>query len=49
MFHIEIDGKGGWIIGGGGGGGGGKGYVSPSQFIGGPGPHSPPLFLRLCE
>ena len=36
-FHIEIEGKGGWIIrGGGGGGGGGKGYVGPpSQIIGG--------------
>ena len=38
MFHIEIEGKRGWIIGGGGGGGGvgggggsgaGKGYVAP--------------------
>ena len=27
LFHIEIEGKGGWIIGG--GGGGGKGYVAP--------------------
>ena len=37
LFHIEIEGKGGWIIGGGGGGGGGKGYVAPppSQIIGG--------------
>ena len=29
LFHIEIQGKGGWIIGGGGGGGRGKGYVGP--------------------
>ena len=37
LFHIEIEGKGGWIIGVGGGGGGGKGYVGPppSQIIGG--------------
>ena len=40
LFHIEIEGKGGWIIGE--GGGGGKGYVGPtSQII-------PPLFLHLC-
>ena len=48
LFHIEIEGKGGWIIwgGGGGGGGGAKGYVgSPSQIIGGPGPHAPPPLL----
>ena len=39
-FHIEIEGKGGWIT----GGGGGKGYVAPlSQIIGGgPGPPAPP-------
>ena len=37
LFHIEIEGKGGWIIGGGGGGGGeSKGYAGPpSQIIGG--------------
>ena len=29
LFHIEIEDKCGWIIGGGGGGGGGKGYVAP--------------------
>ena len=29
LLHIEIERKGGWIIGGGGGGGGGKGYVAP--------------------
>ena len=39
LFHIEIEGKGGWII------GGAKGYVGPpSQIIGGglapPGPPS---------
>ena len=52
LFHIEIEGKCGWIIGGG-GGGGGKGYVAPpplSNYWGPappppPGPH--PLFLRL--
>ena len=40
-FHIVIEGKGGWIIGG--GGGGGKGYVGPhSQIIeGGAGPPLP--------
>ena len=42
LFHIEIEGKGGWIIEG---GGGGQGYVGPpSQIIGGgawpPGPPS---------
>ena len=50
LFHIEIEGKAGWFIGGGGGGGGGggrgvKGYVGPpSQIIGGGGrcPHRPP-------
>ena len=48
LFHIEIEGKGGWIIGG---GGGGKGYVGlPSQMIWGACPPPPlaPLFLRLC-
>ena len=36
-FHIEIEGKGGWII------GGAKGYVGPpSQIIGGGGPAPPP-------
>ena len=39
LFHIEIEGKCGWII----GWGGGKGYVPPSQIIGGRGcPRSPP-------
>ena len=42
-FHIEIEGKGGWIIVG---GGGAKGMLPPSQIIGGPGPLAP-LFLRL--
>ena len=33
LFHIEIEGKCGWIIGG---GGGGKGYVGPlSNYLGG--------------
>ena len=35
LFHIEIDGKCGWIIGG--GVEGGKGYVAPSQIIWGGG------------
>ena len=39
LFHIEIEGKGGWII------GGAKGYVAPPPFklLGGG-----PLFLHLC-
>ena len=43
LFHVEIKGKGGWII------GGAKGYVGPplKLFGGGPGPPWPPLFLRL--
>ena len=47
-FHIEIEGKCGWIIGGGGGATGMS--VPPSQIIGGgPGPPAPPsLFQRLC-
>ena len=57
LFHIEIEGKGGWIIWGGGGklkekvgglfGGGGKGYVGPPtlKLLGG-GPGLP-LYLRL--
>ena len=40
LFHIEIEEKCGWIIGGGGGGGGGgrgQGYVGPlSNYWGGP-------------
>ena len=37
LFHIEIEGKGEWII-----GAGGKVYVAPpSQIIGGPGPLAP--------
>ena len=44
LFHTEIEGKYGWIIGGGGGGGeGAKGMMAPSQIIGGPGPPGPPL------
>ena len=45
LFHIEIEGKCGWII-----VGGGCQSVcwTPSQIIGGPGPPWPPLFLRLC-
>ena len=35
LFHIEIEGKGGWIIGGGGGGGGQRVCWAPSQIIGG--------------
>ena len=45
LFHIEIEGKGGWIIWG--GGGGGKEYVGPPTLKllgGGPGL---PLYLRL--
>ena len=42
LFHIEIEGKGGWIIGG---GGGGKGYVGPPLKLlgGGLAPLAPPL------
>ena len=40
LFHIEIEVKCGWII----GGGGGKGYVAPFLKLLPP----PPLFLRLC-
>ena len=41
QFHIEIEGKCGWIIGG---GGGAKGMLSPpSQIIGGGLPPPPPL------
>ena len=39
VFHIEIEGKCGWIIGG---GGGAKGMLAPSQIIGGPAPPPPP-------
>ena len=40
-FHIEIEGKGEWIIGGGGGGGGAKGMLAPPpKLLGGPGPPS---------
>ena len=47
LFHIEIEGKCGWIIGGWGGGGvggGGKGYVGPPlKLLGGlPSPFPPP-------
>ena len=45
LFHIEIEGKCGWIIGGGGEGGGGKGYVGPSQIIRGGLP--PPLPMPM--
>ena len=40
LFHIEIEGKGGWIIGGGGGGGegGAKGMLAPPlKLLGGGG------------
>ena len=40
LFHIEIEGKCGWII------GGGEDMFAPSQIIRGAGPR-PPLFLRL--
>ena len=43
LFHIEIEGKGGWIIWG---GGGVKGYVGPPSQIIGWGPATP-LYLRL--
>ena len=44
LFHIEIEGKCGWIIGGGGGGGG----WPPLKLLGGPQPPPPtPTFLRL--
>ena len=47
LFHIEIEGKGGWIIWG---GGGGKGYVGPPLKLlgGGPGPPLPtPMGYRV--
>ena len=43
LFHIEIEGEGGWIIGG--GGGGQRVCWAPSQIIGWGG--WPPLYLRL--
>ena len=61
LFHIQYEGKCGWIIGGGGGGGegGAKGMFAPlSKIIGASlPPHPPPphphppglLFLRLCK
>ena len=58
LFHIEIEGKGGWNIWGGGGGGGGGGQMIccplplPKLFGGAsppPPPLWPPLFLRLCS
>ena len=45
LFHIEIEGKGGWII-----WGGGKGYVGPPLKLlgGGPGPPLPtPMGYRV--
>ena len=44
LFHIEIEGKCGWIIGGGGGGGGGaKGMLAPPlKLLGGLAPPAPP-------
>ena len=44
LFRIEIEGKGGSIIGG--GGGGGKGYIGPPLKLLGAAPLAP-LFLRL--
>ena len=61
LFHIEIEGKGGWIIGAGVGGGGGRqGQMGvswppcpPTPLGGGRqgqmGGSWPPLFLRLCS
>ena len=49
LFHIEIEGKCGWTIGGG-GGGGAKGMLPPSHINGGGGggwPPAPSLFLCL--
>ena len=53
LFHIEIEEKCGWIIGG---GGGGKGYVGfPSQIIGGRGlalpvpPHPTPMLQTIPQ
>ena len=45
LFHIKIERKGGWII-----GGGGKGYVGPpSQIIGGgAGPLAPSSYAYGC-
>ena len=40
LFHIEIEGKDGWIIWGGGGGGQRVCWPRPSQIIGGPLPTS---------
>ena len=42
LFHIEIEGKGGWIIGGGGGGGGAKCMLAPPLKLLGEGPAPPP-------
>ena len=42
LFHIEIEGKCGWIIGGGGAGRGLNGMLPPPQITGGPGPPAPP-------
>ena len=41
LFHIEIEGKGGWIIGG--GGGGAKGMLAPLSNYQPPRPAPPPL------
>ena len=55
LFHIEIEGKGGWVIGGGGGGGGGGGREAkgmlppPLKLLEGLPPPPAPLFLRLWQ
>ena len=50
LFHIEIEGKCGWIIGGGGGGGQRVCWPPLSNYWGAWPPLPPPLlFLRLCK
>ena len=50
LFHIEIEGKCGWIIGG--GGGGAKGMLAPSLKLlggGGAGPPAPPSSYAYAD